>query len=917
MNYQEGSIWRRCDLHVHTPESHLNNQFGDNWDNYVKELIKKAIEKEIYIVGITDYFTIDGYKKLKKEYLDNNDKLKSLFQNDSEILSKLKNILFLPNIEFRLDQTVNGNRINFHVIFSDKLDIEEIEENFLYDVKFTNNGNLFGQNESLSLTKRNIKKLGKRLKEQQDNFSGSDIKVGMNCATVNDNEIMKILKNNNNFKNKYLIATPSDEDLSELSWNGQSHMIRKSLIQKSNILFASNKNTINWGLGLFNESEEDYIDEFNSLKPCVHGSDAHSLEELFEPDEERYCWIKSDSTFEGLRQLIYEPRERVLISKNNPNYMYEKPFFKSIKLNNDIGLFDGEELFIKKNEEIKLNKNLSAIIGGRGSGKSIFINVIANVFNQSKIKDLKKSNDLCITYSKNNTENSEIIDYIGSENNSLDFLFISQGDLYELVSDRKKLSNEIKKLLRIDENNFPQELQDKIDDVNNNIDISQKWFNKEDEEGNLINSKEYNKIIISRNKDLISSITTRNNKEKLEKYTENTDILLKIKEENKKLIDLKDNLESYQKEVNKKIEEMSSINKLTEINFEIQYSEINKYLEDNKKNSKLISDNNKEIREDFLDIYKGDLNTLLSNADKYKQLISNAKNKIKNIELKEAELEEKLKERVRISKDIYRIYNKQKEDIDEKWKSIGENFSKNEHKELIKKILSDRNIEIYGEIVFDKDIFIEDLKDTLNLVQYRNSSNASQEDKIFSDISINDVESYFDFLENDFNTMVEKDDKIKSIPEFINLFFNLSNRNKYLYTIPIIKYKGKRIEKLSAGQKGTVYLCIKLATNAFSTPIIFDQPEDDLDNEFIIEELVSIIKELKKYRQIIIVTHNANLAINADAEQIIVASNDDEELTYYPGAIENSNIIGEVCKILEGGKIAFENRNNKYIQVKR
>jgi len=603
MNYQEGSIWRRCDLHVHTPESHLNNQFGDNWDNYVKELIKKAIEKEIYIVGITDYFTIDGYKKLKKEYLDNNDKLKSLFQNDSEILSKLKNILFLPNIEFRLDQTVNGNRINFHVIFSDKLDIEEIEENFLYDVKFTNNGNLFGQNESLSLTKRNIKKLGKRLKEQQDNFSGSDIKVGMNCATVNDNEIMKILKNNNNFKNKYLIATPSDEDLSELSWNGQSHMIRKSLIQKSNILFASNKNTINWGLGLFNESEEDYIDEFNSLKPCVHGSDAHSLEELFEPDEERYCWIKSDSTFEGLRQLIYEPRERVLISKNNPNYMYEKPFFKSIKLNNDIGLFDGEELFIKKNEEIKLNKNLSAIIGGRGSGKSIFINVIANVFNQSKIKDLKKSNDLCITYSKNNTENSEIIDYIGSENNSLDFLFISQGDLYELVSDRKKLSNEIKKLLRIDENNFPQELQDKIDDVNNNIDISQKWFNKEDEEGNLINSKEYNKIIISRNKDLISSITTRNNKEKLEKYTENTDILLKIKEENKKLIDLKDNLESYQKEVNKKIEEMSSINKLTEINFEIQYSEINKYLEDNKKNSKLISDNNKEIREDFLDIY--------------------------------------------------------------------------------------------------------------------------------------------------------------------------------------------------------------------------------------------------------------------------------------------------------------------------
>ncbi|MBP8031724.1 MAG: hypothetical protein KAY70_04410, partial [Acetobacterium sp.] len=135
---------------------------------------------------------------------------------------------------------------------------------------------------------------------------------------------------------------------------------------------------------------------------------------------------------------------------------------------------------------------------------------------------------------------------------------------------------------------------------------------------------------------------------------------------------------------------------------------------------------------------------------------------------------------------------------------------------------------------------------------------------------------------------------------------------KYLYTMPVVKYKGKTLDKLSAGQKGTMYLCIKLATNAFSTPIIFDQPEDDLDNEFIIKELVSIIKELKTYRQIIIVTHNANLVVNADSEQIIIATNEDELLSYTSGSIENQEIAKIVCNILEGGKAAFKKRTSKY-----
>lgn len=103
-----------------------------------------------------------------------------------------------------------------------------------------------------------------------------------------------------------------------------------------------------------------------------------------------------------------------------------------------------------------------------------------------------------------------------------------------------------------------------------------------------------------------------------------------------------------------------------------------------------------------------------------------------------------------------------------------------------------------------------------------------------------------------------------------------------------------------------------MANSAFSVPLIFDQPEDDLDNEFIVEDLIDIFKELKKYRQIIIVTHNANLVVNADAEQVIIAQNQNETLSYYSGSLENLDIQNKVCKILEGGKSAFEQRKNKY-----
>jgi predicted ATPase len=97
-------------------------------------------------------------------------------------------------------------------------------------------------------------------------------------------------------------------------------------------------------------------------------------------------------------------------------------------------------------------------------------------------------------------------------------------------------------------------------------------------------------------------------------------------------------------------------------------------------------------------------------------------------------------------------------------------------------------------------------------------------------------------------------------------------------------------------------------------PIVIDQPEENLDNQTIFKVLVKCIKRAKQRRQVIMVTHNPNLAVVCDAEQIIYAACDKvaSRFTYESGAIEDPAIRSRVVEILEGTEPAFRNRQDKY-----
>ena len=153
-----------------------------------------------------------------------------------------------------------------------------------------------------------------------------------------------------------------------------------------------------------------------------------------------------------------------------------------------------------------------------------------------------------------------------------------------------------------------------------------------------------------------------------------------------------------------------------------------------------------------------------------------------------------------------------------------------------------------------------------------------------------------------------------------------------------ITYKNDTIHKMSTGKASLVLLKVMIKLSAVKGPILIDQPEDNLDNRSVTNELIAYLKDKKKERQIILVTHNANIVVNADAENIIVAnqrgqSEEDKHgspyfFDYINGAIEDIEPLStkkdekdllkslgireHITQIVEGGKEAFKKREEKY-----
>ena len=160
------------------------------------------------------------------------------------------------------------------------------------------------------------------------------------------------------------------------------------------------------------------------------------------------------------------------------------------------------------------------------------------------------------------------------------------------------------------------------------------------------------------------------------------------------------------------------------------------------------------------------------------------------------------------------------------------------------------------------------------------------------------------------------DQQFRGSKKLIDFYMSLWDLNSLSIEYDILLDK-KKVSELSPGERGALLIIFYLLIDKSDIPLIIDQPEDNLDNESVFEYLVPYIKSAKQRRQIIIVTHNPNIAVVSDAEQIIYTEIDKtnkNKITYISGAIEDDNINKKIVEVLEGTMSAFNNRTVKYFK---
>lgn len=126
----------------------------------------------------------------------------------------------------------------------------------------------------------------------------------------------------------------------------------------------------------------------------------------------------------------------------------------------------------------------------------------------------------------------------------------------------------------------------------------------------------------------------------------------------------------------------------------------------------------------------------------------------------------------------------------------------------------------------------------------------------------------------------------------------------------MIEYRGKELKHHSLGQRASALILFVLSQG--ENDIIIDQPEDDLDNQTIYEDVIKLIRSLTPTIQFIFATHNANFPVLGDAEQILSCVYSDDSITVTSGSIDCPDLQKAIVDIMEGGEEAFRQRKRIY-----
>lgn len=922
----KGSKWYKCDLHLHTTSSEC---FADR-EVTPEQWVDRAIEQGLHCVAVTDHNTPLGIKAIQEA-------------------AKGKPLTIFPGVEI----TCDPSKVHLLILFDPTKGEEEIKS-FLSkcDIEHTHYG------DQLASTIKSVFDIADIVKDKCnalvipahiDEFSGlyglshQNLELFFDRPDINAVQVVH--------KAFYDDNVPTDFHSQLVQYYGNTKSTIDVTAWKKPVDLAKAKN-----ISILTFSDN----------PHKAGDSKHGLWGI----GSRFTWIKMDETpsLEGLRQAFLLPEHRVIndfdIKETDPN---KQPviWFKSLKVK-------GTELTKKQDLEIDFNPQLNTIIGGRGSGKSSILRFIRGVFNRTvnlaDFEDLLKEQNLF--YKKADTSHrKETIGIFNPDTSVVEIEIVRKEVLYKIVASKiNSASSQLIEVFKWVDSSWALVEDDDKDllEIFEFEQYSQKQIYEIAKNPNALRERIDNAIPV------LQDVLERKSKIANEFLEARTSLRTKqgaIGGKTKIKTDLED-INNTLKAIDKSgitttikstdffVEDQKPIKSFTELIDELKLA-----LEQVKGSFTIptidtvnIQESHREEIESLIQIatqsivqQEKELDKIILEVAKVKSAFDLA---IQNSDWQKAlnllltEIEEKKKELSESEIDALSKYQQLKlvvidkqqelktiEDIEKEIIDINIKCSKllKDYVDLCKEITAIRSTFISEHITADN-IRIEikgfrnkdDFESQLRSIMSNDSSFGDDIEKLktlcFNGIVENKiVDCKKALLEAHYNDI----SSVHFGGHFKNAIRKLSPSqidNIELFMPEdeiIVKYKPegssvfKPLSTASAGQKTAAILTFLLSFG--NEPLLLDQPEDDLDNRLVYDLVVKGLKKAKEKRQIIVVTHNANIPVNGDAEYILSMDSTTTDIkVLHSGTVENSAIKKEICDVMEGSEKAFQLRSERY-----
>jgi energy-coupling factor transporter ATP-binding protein EcfA2 len=922
-------------------------------------------------MGVTDYAVTRSYEAVAAH----------------QRAGRLPGIFLFPNIELRLNTgTVKGNFVNIHLLVcpDDPNHLVELRR-FLSQLVFK------AFDDKFVCTPEELIRLGRRADSKLVSDEAA-LRHGYSQFKVSMDNLMDARNQMGWAGDNILIAVAGNADGTSGVKDAADATLREEMEKGSHAIFASSLKQRDFWRGRGAATVEDLWARYDGPKPCVWGCDAHDISRVGRPDDDRYCWIKGEPTFDALRQACIDP-ERAYVGQAPPWAGAPSQVIDTLTIDNSPWA---------KTPEVKLNSGLVAIIGARGSGKTALADMIAtgcDAYDQEsassfllRAREYLTGAKVRLTWADGQVSTGHLDSPLNDAWDAYQRArYLSQQFVDDLCSPEgmPRLIDEIQRVIF---ESHPSHERDGASDFHELLQLRANHHRetRAHEEEGLANISDQIGVELDKFRQVAALTAQVGEKEKaIARYEQDRAKLLpKAKStSSERLQELTAAAETVRSYIRQFANQQASVSSLKAEVRDVRQNRAPhtlRLLKQQHQNARLSDDD----WQHFLLKFSGDVDSGVAKALKAAEgglnswkgarptapvsadgsfLQPGADPKTTPLAILECEIE-RLQKMVAADDDgAKRLAALAKRLVDER--ALLERLRADLEdckgaKARAEKLVTDREqayVRVFDAILAEETV----LRDLYTPLMTRLQASGETLAKLaFKVMRAADVaawarrgEDLFDLrggpfkgsgsLEKEANAMLKDSWCVgdsQSIAQAMSAFrarhqdallerapYPRSDQANYrpwsrrfaqwLYSTDHISieygitYGDTDIKKLSPGTRGIVLLLLYLALDeSDDRPLIIDQPEENLDPQSVNDELVPLFQRAKSRRQVVIVTHNANLVVNVDADQVIVAKVDPSSgaglpsIAYSGGGLDEVPTRTAVCQILEGGETAFRER---------